>query len=194
MSTLKIKNQFREAINYIKETKSHIYGIIFLFLFSVLIGFVFSTELDNKFRPLIKEILSNTEDLNVIELVVFILQNNLQSAILSIIIGMLAGIFPIINAIVNGALIGYVLALTAKTVGFSSWWRLLPHGIFELPAIIIALGLGTKFGFSIFAKAKNKKKEFIRRWYNSMNVALLIIVPLLIIAAIIEGILIYLFS
>ena len=194
MPKLRIKTQFNEAINYIKETKNYIYAIVFIFLFSALIGFLFSNELDAKFRPLIQNIVSNTEDLNAIELIFYILQNNLQSAILAIIFGIVIGILPIVNAMTNGALIGYVLALTANAIGFSSWWRLLPHGIFELPAIIIALGLGTKLGFTFFAKTKNKKQEFVRRWYNSMNVALLVIIPLLIIAAFVEGLLIAVFS
>lgn len=194
MPKLKIKTQFKEAINYIKETKKHIYAIILIFLFSALTGFLFNDALNNKFRPLIENIVSNTEGLNAIELVFYILQNNLQSAVLSVIFGVVFGIFPIINAMINGALIGYALAITANAVGFSSWWRLLPHGIFELPAILVALGLGTKLGFSFFARTKNKKQEFLRRWYNSMNALLLIIIPLLIIAAFIEGLLIALFS
>jgi len=194
MQKLKIKTQFREAIRYIKETKKHIYAIILIFLFSILMGLLFKNELNDKFLPLIKNIISNTSNLNALELIFFILQNNLQSAVLSIIAGIALGIAPVINAILNGALIGYVLAITANNAGFSSWWRILPHGVFELPAILISFSLGTKLGLSFFAKTKNKKQEFIRRFYNSMNVLLTIIIPLLILAAFVEGMLIAFFN
>ena len=36
----------------------------------------------------------------------------------------------------------------------SDLFRLLPHGIFELPAIFISLGLGLRFGMFIFQKEK----------------------------------------
>jgi stage II sporulation protein M len=71
--------------------------------------------------------------------------------------------------------------------GFTVVWRLFPHGIFELPAIIISLGLGFKLGVEIFTKrqiAKNLREIF--------KIIFLIIVPLLFIAAIIEGSLIFL--
>ena len=67
--------------------------------------------------------------------------------------------------------------------------NLLPHGIFELPAIFLAFGLGLKFG--TFWMKKKKIKTLLDYFWNSLRVFLLIILPLLIIAAIIEGILIF---
>jgi len=67
-------------------------------------------------------------------------------------------------------------------------WRLVPHGIFELPAIFISLGIGLKFGTFIFQK--NKSESFRRYLWNSLQLFVLIIMPLLIAAAIIEGALI----
>jgi stage II sporulation protein M len=89
---------------------------------------------------------------------------------------------------INGAVLGYVFSRVYVLYGASDFWRILPHGIFELPAIFIALGLGVKLGFFIFSG--NIKQEFLRRFYYSFLVFLFVVVPLLIIAAIIEGLLI----
>ena len=101
------------------------------------------------------------------------------------IFGVLLGIFPIIAAIANGYLLGFVASISVGNVGFLVLWRLLPHGIFELPAIFISLGLGLKFGTFIFQKRKLESfKEF---FWSSLRVFLLIVIPLLVIAGIIEG-------
>ena len=92
-------------------------------------------------------------------------------------------------AILNGYLVGFVASMAVGSGGVIVLWRILPHGIFELPAVFISLGLGLKFGTFIFQK---KILESFRRFlWNSLRVFLLIVLPLLIIAAIIEGCLIF---
>ena len=185
---LDTKTQFKEAIVYLKESSLYIYSSILIFIFSAAIGF-FQHESFLFIDKILEEIMQKTEGLNMYEMIFFILQNNLQSALYSIILGVFLGIFPLISSLVNGVVIGYVLQKVYVIAGLAEWWRLLPHGIFELPAIFISFGLGIRLGFSIFSK-KPKIREFKRRFYNSANTFLMIIIPLLIIAAIIEGILI----
>jgi len=64
----------------------------------------------------------------------------------------------------------------------------LPHGIFELPAIIISFALGIKLGSFVFAK--EPWAELRRFVINCIRIFFFIVIPLLVIAAIIEGILI----
>jgi stage II sporulation protein M len=71
-------------------------------------------------------------------------------------------------------------------------WRLLPHGIFELPALFLSAGLGLRLGTFIFRK--NKLKSLKNYLFESLRVFLFIIFPFLLIAAIIEGILISFFG
>jgi len=184
---LNLKTQFKEALSYLKESSKYIYFAVLIFVISAIFGFANSNQLSfiDKF---LKEIISQTLNLGPIELIFFILQNNLQSALISLAGGIFLGIFPLINAITNGVIIGYVMSKTYSAAGLLVLWRLIPHGIFELPAIFISLGLGIKMGFSFFSK--NKSEEFKKRFFNSANVFLMIVIPLLIIAAIIEGLLI----
>lgn len=188
---LSLKVQYKEAKDYLRESSHAVYLAIVLFLLSAISGFIFRAHL-SLIDDLLKDIIEKTANLNAPEMIFFILQNNLQSAFLSVVLGIFLGIFPIFSAVSNGVVAGYVLGKTYEVAGIASWWRLLPHGIFELPAIFIAFGLGIKLGSSIFAK--NQKEEFKRRFYQAMNVFLMIIIPLLIIAAIIEGLLIIFLS
>jgi stage II sporulation protein M len=89
-------------------------------------------------------------------------------------------------AIVNGYLIGFVANMVVSQEGVLVLWRLLPHGIFELPAIFISIGLGIWLGMGVFYDVKTLKHRLV----SGLKVFLALILPLLVIAAIVEGILI----
>ncbi|MEK6818729.1 MAG: stage II sporulation protein M [Nanoarchaeota archaeon] len=184
---LSVKKQFNEAILYLKESKKYIYCSILIFLIGILFGIIFKDNLsflDSK----LKELILKSVSLNPLERIFFILQNNLQISIFSIIIGTFFGIFVILICFYNGIVIGYVIS--KYTASLTDLWRLIPHGIFELPAVFISFGLGIKLGFSLISKNKTFKENL----YSSANTLLLVIIPLLIIAAIIEGLLIFFVS
>lgn len=187
-------DQFREGIDYIKESAGFIWIGVLVFVIGTWIGFYLPgrfVELDEILRNTLRDIFLQAEGLNGFELTIFILQNNLQSAFVAVLTGIFLGIFPVLTSIVNGILIGYVSNVVVSEVGFLNLWRLIPHGIFELPAVFISIGLGIKLGFSIFSK--NSGKEFSKNFYQSMNAFLVVVFPLLILAAIIEGLLIAFF-
>ena len=119
----------------------------------------------------------------------FIFFNNVQSAFFGMIFGVLLGLFPVIFAITNGYVLGFVASVSVNAEGILILLRLFPHGIFELPAIFISLGLGLKIMTFIFEKNKLKTLKIYTK--NSLRTFLFIIIPLLIIAAVIEGTLIF---
>jgi len=45
--------------------------------------------------------------------------------------------------------------LSVGIEGYGILWRLVPHGIFELPAVFISLGLGIKLGTFIFREYRS---------------------------------------
>ncbi|MAG28003.1 hypothetical protein CMI47_20955 [Candidatus Pacearchaeota archaeon] len=186
-----ISKYYKEAWEYVKESQKYIYFVILLFVLFGVLGAVFSEQL-TFIDEILKELLEKTEGLSTMGLVSFIFFNNIQSAFMGLLIGVVFGIFPVLVAITNGVVLGYVLQRTAEVAGVLQFWRLLPHGIFELPAIFISLGLGIKLGMFVFAK--KKLEELKKRVYNSLMVFFLIVLPLLIVAAIIEGLLIGLFK
>lgn len=185
-----LRVQFREAWDYIKETRNYIYVIVLVFFVCAILGYVFASQLTFLDELVLKSIISETEGLNVFEMILYILQNNLFTALMAVILGVFFGVFPLGSAMSNGVVVGYVYHKASGLAGPWIIWRLFPHGIFELPAVFLAMALGLKLGTVIFSRAKNRGDEFRRRLYNSANVFLMIVIPLLIVAAIIEGILI----
>src|SRR3989344_3390328 len=131
---ISIVKQFKEALEYIRQSKKYIFAAIILMVLSGVFGFIFSSRL-GFLDSYLNEIISKTQDFGALEFILFILQNNFYVALFAIIGGIVFGIFPIANSIVNGAVIGYVFRRVFDSVGVLELWRILPHGIFELPAI-----------------------------------------------------------
>ena len=184
--------KYSECWNYIKESRNFIYAIIGIFFGFSLAGFFLPVpeQIVLQILKFIEEILSKTDGMNQFELIKFIFLNNLQSSFTGMIFGVFLGVFPILGVIVNGYILGFVASISVQSEGIFVLWRLFPHGIFELPAVFISLGLGLKFGTFMFQK--NKSEAFRKYLFNSVNVFLFFVIPLLIAAAVIEGSLIYL--
>ena len=195
---MKIKNKFFKenyvgSWRYIKESKNFIYAILMVFFLLVLIGAFIPIPgvLEQKILKIIEELLRQTENMSAGALVKFIFFNNLQSSFLGLFLGVGLGVFSFITGIVNGYILGFVMLKSVQANGVLVLWKLLPHGIFELPALFISLGLGMKLGTFIFKK--NKIVILKRYLFESARAFVFVILPLLLIAAIIEGSLIFLF-
>jgi stage II sporulation protein M len=195
------KEEYKSCWNFLKESKNFIYSSILIFFIFAVIGFffqdlmslafkfIFKIDLNTQIMSYIKSLLAQTQGMNYQQLLGFILLNNAESSLLGIIIGFFFGIFPLFALIFNGYILGFVAILSVKAQGIVVLWKIFPHGIFELPALFISLGLGLRIGFFIFDK---KSDSFKKIFFNSLRVFVLVVLPLLIIAAIIESALIIL--
>lgn len=80
----------------------------------------------------------------------FIFLNNAVKAVLFVFMGAFLGLMPIYVLLLNGGMLGYVLQ-TASGPDMPGWELfvkgILPHGIVELPALIVACAYGIRFGF-----------------------------------------------
>ncbi|MFF2912531.1 stage II sporulation protein M [Paenibacillus sp. NPDC057934] len=127
---------------------------------------------------------------------VFIFLNNSIKGVVIIFLGALFGILPALFLLINGAVIGYIVHLSALQGQdlFSLIVKgLLPHGIIEIPAIIIACAFGLQFGAKVVASIFRRAERSGTRgedWSFFMRQTLtasIWIVILLFVAAIIES-------
>ena len=181
--------KLHEAFDYLAEVKATIFLAIFVFAAGSIAGYLFAPNI-TFFDEFLKELASKVQGLNGPEIILFIFQNNVQSAFFAMILGLFLGVVPLFNGMMNGLILGYVYSKVSSTEGLLIIWRLIPHGIFELPAIMISLGLGMHLGGFFFAPRKKRKEVLVRRLKRSLEAFLFVVLPLLVIAAIIEGLLI----
>lgn len=125
-----------------------------------------------------------------------ILSNNIYASLMSMFMGLMAGIMPIATLVLNGMIMGYLFGNVADQ-GINIWPSIvkgiLPHGVLEIPAILIACAYGVQLGVtllrgifgSLFGKTDpwGKFKVSIR----GIIPAVLLIVVLLLGAAAIES-------
>jgi stage II sporulation protein M len=180
-----IKHNYQECLSLLKTCKLTIAAVAATFAVGIILGLCFPEVFAEHIKPIIKELIANTAGLSGLALVLFIFHNNLLSAFIGMLSGLLFSIIPFAHALANGIVLGFVLQRTHEATGSSHWWQLIPHGTLELPAIFIALGLGAYLG--LFWTQTDKKAAFKARIIPCLKTFVLIITPMLAIAATIEG-------
>tara|TARA_Y100000310_G_C20565942_1_gene755492 strand:- start:254 stop:844 length:591 start_codon:yes stop_codon:yes gene_type:complete len=174
---------------FLIESKWYVVFSLGVFCAFIIIGFAFPIFFQEEIFKFMRELLLQIEGYNVFQLTSFIFWNNLRSGFFALVLGILLGVFPIAAAVVNGYLLGFVSRFAVNESGnLFILWRLLPHGIFEIPAIILSIGFGLKLGIEIWKK--DSWKILKRNLKEAMRFFVFVILPLFLIAGIIEGILI----
>lgn len=162
-----------------------------VFFFAFYLGFVAAGTNPDYAWKMVQETLegfSFLRDANDLLVLFFIFFNNSFKALVAILLGPLFFV-PVIFMFANGFILGMVLKVVGEEVGITTIAAaLLPHGIFEIPAVIIASGYGIWLGFMIIKKfATNNHEIKVSGLYEYvLRKFVLVIVPILIIAALIE--------
>ncbi|QYX32728.1 stage II sporulation protein M [Sphaerospermopsis torques-reginae] len=117
-----------------------------------------------------------------------IMINNISVSFVAVAGGITAGLYTIYIMIFNGLLIGAVATLVGQNnLAYPFWAFVFPHGALELPAIFFAGGAGLLIAKAIVFPGKYRRRDAIN-YYSSLAAQLVFgIVPMLIIAGIIEG-------
>lgn len=78
--------------------------------------------------------------------------NNLEACVILFIGGTLLGIIPVLILLLNGLIIGGILEVVRKDAGdLAVLASIIPHGIFEIPAVIISGALGLMLGNAVMS-------------------------------------------
>ncbi|MCK8489677.1 stage II sporulation protein M [Paenibacillus sp. MBLB2552] len=127
----------------------------------------------------------------------FIFFNNAVKSIMVILLGAIFGVLPAFFLLMNGLALGFVVTAAGADHGnaLSLIVRgLLPHGVIEIPAILIAAGFGMQFGYLILkslgeigSRDASERTVDWRGFLVSASRGAIWIVVMLLIAAVIES-------
>ncbi|HOG74560.1 MAG TPA: stage II sporulation protein M [Methanofastidiosum sp.] len=185
-----------QVFKTIKENKFLIFFSIGLFIFSSISGvFIFQVLLDNNpeiidsFVDQFKEMFGPISELSPFQLFLTIFYVNTRTSFLIMMLGALLGIFPFISLWLNGTILGILfgkyIAEGGNYLGFMM--GILPHGIIEIPAIIIAASQGFRLGKEVVSPPIGlNRSEAIKLNITKGIKLFVLILPLLLIAAVIE--------
>ncbi|MCK4800823.1 MAG: stage II sporulation protein M [Anaerolineales bacterium] len=118
--------------------------------------------------------------------------HNLRAIALASLLGVFSfGVLGIITLVLPFSIIGYFTAIASQT-GLSPWTFLLgfviPHGIVEVPAIILTGALIIHLGLTLVSPNDNYSigEAWIRTLGDWTRILLLVVIPLLLVAAFLE--------
>ncbi|RLE64466.1 MAG: hypothetical protein DRJ47_07575 [Thermoprotei archaeon] len=105
--------------------------------------------------------------------------NNWQVSIVASLSGILTPLAPISISLLNGIILGFV---AARLTPFEFMVTIMPHGIIEIPGIIIAIAAGLKLGYILISDRSKLPESIKEMTYVAVGLA-----PILLTAAVIES-------
>ena len=132
--------------------------------------------------------------------------NNASGGFMALLFGLFAGLFPLFFILTNGMVIGIMLEIMIVKYGVAYGTLIflvgvLPHGIFELPAIFISTAIGLKLGYEVVkaflmpllpgngsagTRLENGLTNVSLEFWNGLMIFIFWVLPILLVAALIE--------
>ncbi len=176
-------------MHFLKEIKKPLIFLTILLVASVWLGYYSGTLHPVEGKELLQKLsedLGVLKNVNSVALFLFIFLNNAVKSFVMAMLGFLFGIVPIIFIVVNGLLIGVIASVVIAKQGVEVLLvGTIPHGVFEIPAFLIAGAYGMQLGRKYYYKLRYNepiKPAFLR----TMKQITKIVIPVLIIASFIE--------
>lgn len=181
-----------ERIHYQRKLRPYLATSTALFFAGGLLGALatsYAPHIAQYFNHDVAEFVKLFRALPKLELAAAIFLNNTIKALLVIVGGLALGLFPVIFLLANGAALGFVLSASMRSRGvLTALLAILPHGIFELPAILLATSMGLLLGGCAIKKFFHHGETSIRSELAlALRFFMRIVVPLLVIAALVES-------
>jgi len=164
--------------------------IVLLFIISVIVGYA-HTAVDPSSSTMslegLEELVELIMSLNAFEIMLFIFFNNAIKSLIAFVFGLGFGIIPLLFVVLNGYILGVVTYLESMDNGLAYVAiAILPHGVIELPMILISAAMGLRMGLLVFNALAGRDVALKQEFLQGLNVFFRFIAPLLLVAAAIE--------
>jgi len=175
-----------------RTIKSYIPILSLIFVAAFLAGIRAPSSTRQQMSEAFQVVVDNYRALDGGMLFFTILLHNVAATIFLLVSGVIVGIIPTIAIGANGFVLGVVYRQTAEGMGYSkAALKVLPHGVFELPALLIAASYGLWIGVMLVRRIRGKESTLFRsNIAHAFRQYLAVVFPLLIVAAAIEAALI----
>jgi len=182
---------------FLKELKEYIFSLrnfilfaSFVFVAATFLGYFSAKdspeEMKIVFRSL-EEMLEPIAEMPPLVQFLVVFLNNSLTAFLAIVLGVIFGIFPFLVLALNGLILGVVVYFVQMV---KDWWTILaltlPHGIIEVPTVILACAAGFKLSKIVFKRILRKEVNIKAELKLALIFFFKFLLPLLAIAAAIE--------
>lgn len=179
-----------QALQYLKELRKEIGIVSILFLLSASIGYVVAIIYPDLVMQSLEELeglVDLLKNLSPIEIMFLIFLNNSIKSLFILILGIGFGIVPLLFIAYNGYFLGifsHKILMEQSLLYLAG--GILPHGIIEIPMVVISAAIGIRLGIKVIAAFKGESVSLKEEMITGLRFFFYWIMPLLFIAAVVE--------
>ncbi|MFQ5950834.1 MAG: stage II sporulation protein M [Candidatus Geothermarchaeales archaeon] len=178
-----------EQASYLHSIRKYVIFSFVLFLAFLFLGYALAGVLEFGLLDLLREVFGDVGDGGFDPLFVFTLvfTNNAVKSFFAILLGVLFGVASGVFIVVNGFIIGIFVFEVEQEAGIAFVAAgLLPHGIIEIPAVLVSAAVGLRLGYELVRHIRGRG-HIDREFKRGMRFFLRYLVPLLLFAAFVEA-------
>ncbi|AFV23175.1 integral membrane protein [Methanolobus psychrophilus R15] len=175
---------------YLTDLKPYIVLSTIVFALSIAVGYIaygIYPEYAMQSISGLEELVEMLEGLSLLEIMLMIFINNTIAMFIAILFGIVLGIVPLLVLVLNGFIIGTIVRLLIVENGLAFIVAgLVPHGIIEIPLLLLSTSIGMKIGYEVLLALAGKPSDIKNEFIKGMKFFFYWMVPLIFIAALIE--------
>lgn len=179
----------KDDIAYIGSLRIYIISAVLIFAGATVMGF-WAAKVDPSYTDLwVKELeaLKWIMKMPPLMIMVIIFLKNLLACCISMLLGIGLGLVPLLVAVSNGVLLGMVSYQVLGSYGTAYLLAgLVPHGIIELPTVLISISVGFRLGHIFIKTILGDRTDMTSEIKHAIRILILWVAPLLFTAAMIE--------
>jgi len=179
--------KFKEYLFYLKN---YIFVAIFIFSLGFLFGFNWTQIFPEETELILKrtkEVLEPIIKMSSISQFFFIFLKNSLTLFFVLVLGIIFGIYPFLVLFFNGTILGILAFSFSQNFSWPKFLLgILPHGIIEIPVLILAGAIGLRLGKITFDRIFKNIKGLAKEIFLALEFFWKILLPLLVISAAIE--------
>ncbi|MDP2766344.1 MAG: stage II sporulation protein M [Candidatus Methanoperedens sp.] len=177
-------------IEYLYSLRKYLLIVADIFILSLIVGLLVSVKnpmLSENYLETFKESFGWIKTLDPLLIMLVIFLNNAIKSLLALVLGVGLGIVPVLFIAGNGIILSMLADVISRQHGtLFIIAALLPHGIIEVPIILISAGIGLRLGHVMYLSLRGAKTEMKQELMRGVRFYARIITPMLFLAAMVE--------
>jgi stage II sporulation protein M len=178
-----------DDLAYLWSIRVYIGLSVMIFALTAVMGY-FAASMDTELASSMLqelEMLKWIMDQPPVMIMIIIFLKNFMACIMSVLLGLGLGILPLLVVVTNGFMLGVVSYNVLQKAGpLYLMAGILPHGIIELPVVLVSIAVGFRLGYLVALSIFGEKADIVKETKVAIHLLIYRIMPLLLLAAFIE--------
>ncbi|RPI97352.1 MAG: stage II sporulation protein M [Chloroflexi bacterium] len=181
----------REFAAYVYRIRFSLLVVALLFTLTLLAGAAIAVALPHETQQIMELVgaeFSGFRDQSSFELMFRLFLHNALICAIMVALGLAFGLITLLIVADNGLVIGLIGTYTAGKAGLLfTIAAIMPHGVIELPAMVLSAAIGLYLGYSVLQSLFRRPVDVVKELKDGASMFVFWVLPFLLIAAFIES-------